>query len=150
MIRAGDLCNRRVATVAVADAVATAVETMRREHIGDVVVVTPDGGSSRPVGILTDRDVVIELLAPGVDPAQVTVGDCMSESVVTAREDEDLLIALQRMAKAGVRRLPIVDGGGHLSGILSIDDVIGFLGQASASVAEIVAEGRTRESVLRR
>jgi CBS domain-containing protein len=150
MIRAGDLCNRRVVTAAPGDAITTAVEAMRREHVGDVVVVSAGTAGPQPVGILTDRDVVVELLAPGVATERVTVGDCMSESTVTAREDEDLLVALRRMAQAGVRRLPIVNGAGNLCGILSVDDVLGFIGQASAAVGEIIAEGRAKESARRR
>lgn len=150
MIRVGDLCKRRVVTVAPGDPIQAAVETMRREHVGDVVVVTPGTAGSTPVGILTDRDVVIELLAEDVDLDRVTVGDCMSEAIITAREDEELLIALQRMAGTGVRRLPVVDGGGCLTGILSVDDVIGFIGEATSAVAEIIAEGRSRETTRRR
>lgn len=150
VIRVGDLCGRSVSTVAPDDAISTAVTLMRREHIGDVVVVVPVDGGARPVGILTDRDVVVELMAPGIDARQVAVGDCMSEAIVTAREDEDLLVALQRMAAAGTRRLPIVDARGCLSGILTVDDVLSFLGKAAAAIAEIIAEGRSRESIRRR
>ncbi len=150
MIRVGDLCIRRVVTVAPGDSIQAAVETMRREHVGDVVVVTPGTTGLTPVGILTDRDVVIELLAEDVDPDRVTVGDCMSEAIITAREDEELLIALQRMAGTGVRRLPVVDAGGCLTGILSVDDVIGFIGEVTAALAEIIAAGRSRETTRRR
>lgn len=149
MSRAGDLCNRRVTTVAPDDAIASAVELMRREHVGDVIVTTSGPDGQRPARILTDRDVVVELLAPGISQNQVTVGDCMTEELVVAREDEDLLVALERMAARGVRRLPVVDHRGLLAGILSVDDVLAFIGEASAAITEIIAQGRTRERVRR-
>lgn len=150
MIRVGDLCNRRVVTVTPGDTIAAAVETMRREHVGDVVVVTQEAAGPTPVGILTDRDVVIELLADGIEPDRVTAGDCMSEAIITAREQDELLLALKRMSGTGVRRLPIVDADGRLTGILSVDDVISFVGQATAAVGEIIAESRSRETARRR
>jgi CBS domain-containing protein len=146
MIRVADLCKRRVVTVAPGDAIQSAIATMRREHVGDVVVVTQGAAGPTPVGILTDRDVIIELLAENIDLDRITVGDCMSEAIITARNDEELLVALQRMAGTGVRRLPIVDASGLLTGILSVDDVIAFIGEATSAVAEIIAEGHSRES----
>jgi CBS domain-containing protein len=123
---------------------------MRAEHVGSVVVVEERGGERRPLGIVTDRDIVIEAVAAGLDAGTLTAGDVMGQRLVTVNEEDDVLTALARMREHGVRRLPVVDRAGRLAGILTIDNLLeAFSEQLEAAVGVVKAE-QTRETTLRR
>jgi CBS domain-containing protein len=122
---------------------------MREEHVGDLVVVEPRNGASVPVGILTDRDIVLGVVAKAVDPTDVTVGDTMTRELLTVREDASLEFALREMRRYGVRRAPVVRANGDLVGVISIDDVIQHLAVQLSRLADLIrleqdAELRTR------
>src|SRR5690606_4226315 len=102
------VCNHNVATSARdADVLAAAVR-MREEHVGTLIVVESRGAASAPIGIITDRDIVVGIVARQVSPESVTVGDLMSENLVTVKQDNGIEFALQSMSQAGVRRAPVV------------------------------------------
>jgi CBS domain-containing protein len=145
----GEICNRSVISVAKDASVLEAVREMRTHHIGDVIVTDRVDGAEKPVGIVTDRDIVIEVLAEEVDPQSVTVGDIMSPTLVTAPHDAGLFDTLRFMGVKGVRRLPIVADDGTLYGILSVDDVIAVLTKEVSFVADIAARQIERESSVR-
>jgi CBS domain-containing protein len=126
-----------------------AARLMRAQHVGDVVVVETAGAASRPVGILTDRDIVLELIAKETDLNQITVGDAMSYELFTLPEDMDLLLAVGEMRSHAVRRAPVVNAEGMLVGILSIDDVLGVLAELLKDLSCLVSKGRRREKSLR-
>ena len=92
---------------------------MTAEGVGSVVVVDED---DRPVGIVTDRDLVIEVLEPRLDPTEVTANDLMTETLVTVETGAGILDATTTMSEHGVRRLPVVDGDGALAGMVTLDD----------------------------
>src|SRR5262245_26904276 len=118
----GEICTRTVTTIHPAETVVDAAQRMRDEHVGDVVVV--DDGR-RPLGILTDRDIVVSAVAQSPDQLHaLRVSDVMSREVVTALSHEAVEDALSRMRKLGVRRLPVVSGDGRLVGIISLTDVL--------------------------
>ena len=148
-MRIAEICSRSVSVIAPEQSIREAAELMRRDHIGDVVVARREASGLRPLGILTDRDLVVQLLAPGVEPDRIGVRDAMTQDLVVAREDEDLIATLQRMSSRGIRRIPVVDAAGLLTGILSIDDVLVLVGRAGVAIAEILSRGRERESALR-
>jgi CBS domain-containing protein len=102
---------------------------MREHHVGDVVVVEERHGRRFPVGILSDRDIVVEVLAEDLAPEAVDIGDLMSADLLTAREGDALLDAIKRMKERGVRRLPVVDEAGALVGILALEDLIELIGE---------------------
>jgi len=131
----GSLSNPNVATVDAAAGIAEAAITMREAHVGDLVVVEQRGGRRVPVGMLTDRDLVVEVLAEKVDPESVRVGDVMSTDVITVRADNGLDFALGEMERRGLRRLPVVDSDGTLVGIVSIDDVVDHVARLAGHVA---------------
>ncbi|MDI1245115.1 MAG: CBS domain-containing protein [Rhodoferax sp.] len=121
-------------------------QLMRRHHIGALVVV--DGlDKSKPVGIVTDRDLVLELMSEGLDPAVFTAGDIMSVDLVTVSPDMDAMDAVQLMRKYRLRRLVIVDTSGHLSGIVTIEDVLAMLTRELADLAVDLASARDRETL---
>jgi CBS domain-containing protein len=148
-VKAGEICNHHVVTVAPDDSIRTAAEMMRQHHVGDVVVAERSGESLYPLGILTDRDIVVEVIAENIGLDDVTVRDTMSDRLVTAGEDDDLLVTLMQMRENGVRRLPVVNGKGHLVGILTADDVIGLVARELAEVWALIVHQQGRETEMR-
>jgi len=145
----GEYCNREVVVVERSEPVREAVRLMRKHHVGSVVVVEKKGESATPIGLLTDRDIVIEVLAEDVDPAKVSIGDIMSTSPVTVDESATLLEALEIMRKQGVRRLLVVNTGGLLLGMLAVDDLLELLGEQVGALVELIRTEQQHERVLR-
>ena len=138
----GDICNRSVVIAPKTEMIVDAAKRMRTSHVGDLVVVENRNGRHFPVGIVTDRDIVISVVAG--DPEHLTyllVSDVMTSDLVTAKEQESTEAALKKMQQYGVRRLPVVDEDGALVGILTLDDVLRYLtGQQSELVALVARE----------
>ena len=130
-MNAYDLCQRHVVTVRRFEELSTAVWMMRERNVGCLVVVDPAGafGGWRPVGLLTDRDIVTNVFARDCDPHTVVVEDVMVLNPVTVWTSSSIDESLQRMRTAGVRRVPVVDDRGCLSGILALDDIFEHLAQ---------------------
>lgn len=149
-MKTGDVCNREVVFIQRDASVFEAAALMREHHVGDLVVVEEQNGRRAPVGILTDRDLVLEVIAEGVDLGGVVVGDIMSFELVTAGEDDDLFDTLKRMRLKGVRRLPVVDRGGALVGIVTVDDLLDLLAEQVSDLARIIQREQTRERERRR
>ena len=145
----GDICNRDTVFTTRDSSVAAAAQLMREQHVGDLVVVEERSGRRVPVGILTDRDLVVEILAKQVDMGAVTVGDVMSSELVTARESDELYDTMQRMRAKGVRRVPVVDAAGALAGIVSVDDFLDLLADELTALARLVSRGQARERLKR-
>jgi CBS domain-containing protein len=144
----GDLCRRDVVTATTATSLTELSQLMRTNHVGSVVV-TGAGGERKPLGIVTDRDIVVEVLAMGLNPAAVTAGDIMSTSPAVSRDGDDVLWALKIMRDRGVRRLPVVDDKGDLAGMLAFDDLMQHVGTTLGDIAQVigterVVEGRRR------
>jgi len=108
-------------------------------------VVEQEGEAVRPVGIVTDRDLVMEVLAEGVEPSTVTVSDIMNTEVVIAAESDDFLQALDRMRNEGVRRMPVIGPAGRLAGILAVDDALELLAEAIGRIPQLVRHERRKE-----
>jgi len=147
----GEICTRDTVITTRDATVAAAARLMRQHHVGTLVVVDAvNGGKRVPVGIVTDRDAVIEVMATGLDPNTITVGDIMGPELVTARESEGVLETMQIMRCKGVRRLPIVGKSGELIGIVSIDDLLEILAEEISELAKVVAREQARETATRR
>jgi CBS domain-containing protein len=122
---------------------------MRKHHVGDVVVV--DNMTGRvPVGILTDRDIVIETLALGIDAETFTAGDLMSTPVVTVGQDEGYAETLHLMRTHALRRMPVVTASGALCGIVTIDDLVNKLALELSLLADAIAGQPDRERQVRK
>ena len=117
--------------------VAEAAEAMRGKNVGCLVVVN----AGRPVGMLTDRDIVMEVVALGKDPDAVRVGDVMHKHAATIPADAGLMDAAHMFAKTGVRRLPVVTKSGEIVGIISLDDLMILLGNEMGHVAAALTAG---------
>ncbi len=145
----GEMCNRDVVVIAKDDTITEAARLMRHHHVGALVVTAEREGLTVPVGILTDRDLVVEVLAQDVDPRAVTIGDIMSAELLTARSADSLWDTLQRMRQSGARRVPVVDDGGGLQGIVAVDDILELLAEELGVLARLVARERRREEAQR-
>lgn len=144
----GAVCSRQVATCVAEMSALDVAKIMRCDHVGDLVVVEYRSGDPVPVGIVTDRDLVIKVMAMGLNPNHVTVGDVMSRDLIIAYEGEVLDVAMQRMRGSGVRRIPLVDSAGILVGIVSLDDIVKMLGFTLTNVSRVGrAEHREQVSV---
>jgi predicted transcriptional regulator len=132
------VCNHNVSTVRPDTGVVEAARQMREEHVGDLIVVEHRAGRRVPVGIITDRDITVAVVAKGVAPNDVTVADAMSTELLTVHPDNGLEFALREMRRAGVRRAPVVDAEDDLIGVLSIDDVLDHLAVQLEHIADIV------------
>lgn len=141
----GSICNHNVATIEPDADIAKAAERMRKEHVGDLIVAEFKEARLVPVGIITDRDIVVSVVAKKVDPSTLTVGDVMSEDLLTVREDNGIDFALREMRRYGVRRVPVVGSAGELVGVLSINDVIDYLGAQLGHIGDIIRFGQSAE-----
>jgi CBS domain-containing protein len=124
---------------------------MREKHIGYLVVVDPEvvDQSLRPVGVLTDRDIVVSVVARETDPRALRVGDVMTQQPVTVGSAEPVERALREMRRIGVRRLPVVGQRGELIGVLSLDDVLEVLAGELQNIAGSIRNERVIEGSLR-
>lgn len=145
----GDICSRAVVSIGVNGPVRQAAEMMRNYHVGSLVVTEGSDGAQTPVGMLTDRDIVVGIVAKDVDPLTVTVGDIMSPDPLIAAEEDDVGEILEDMRKQGVRRIPVVDETDKLIGIFALDDLLQMLAVQMDLVAGIVGSQRLEETRLR-
>ena len=139
-----DICNRNVVVTGRDTTVSDGATLMRNMHIGDLVVAETDD-DNRPIGLVTDRDIVVEVVAAGLDPTSLTVGDIMSDSIESVRGDKDFWDALDHMRQRDIRRQPIVDAQGDLEGILTLDDALGLVGEAIDSLSDLIRNEVERE-----
>jgi CBS domain-containing protein len=149
---AGEFCTRQVVTIHREDTLVEAAQRMRKHHVGTLVVVDEDekDGQRTPVGVVTDRDLVVCVLTGSrANVERLVVDDVMSRHPFTVGEEEDLLAALNKMRNFGVRRLPIVNDKGGLEGILTFDDLIELVAEQLSSLSNLVSRGRRRESEVR-
>lgn len=148
-MRVIDICGKSMVVARIDDSIQELAQTMRKHRVGTLVIVDGTGNSVRPCGIVTDRDLVVAVLARDVAPDALTAGDLMSTDLVTVDAQADPFEALSQMHSAGVRRLPVVDADDMLVGILAMDDLLGVfadaLGQFKGLIAhEFEAEQRAR------
>ena len=148
-MRVGEICNREVVVIDADSSVVEAAKVMREYHVGDVVVVSEKYGKQSPIGILTDRDIAIEIVAKGTDPEAVSVGDAMSFELVTADENDDLMHVIEIMRDRGIRRIPVVDAEEVLLGILSVDDVLDLISEIFVDIVHLVDRQNRRETRTR-
>jgi CBS domain-containing protein len=141
-----ELVTRHVAVVFPHDTIETAAKVMREKHVGDVVVVEPGLSGMVPIGILTDRDIVVGLVAQGITDLQhITVKDAMATDLVTAGADEDITYVLERMRRFSVRRMPVINSLEVLVGIVTYDDLVRWMAHGLANFTELFPEQQEQE-----
>jgi CBS domain-containing protein len=140
----GEICVRDVIVCTGTTTIQEAARLMLQHNVGDVLIVDDSRGKRIPVGIITDRDIVVGIVALKLDPARTTTGDLMKKEVVTVREDQGVFETIQHMRMNGIRRMPVVDRNGALVGILSIDDLIQLLAEEMSELAKLISKEQPR------
>jgi CBS domain-containing protein len=148
-MRVGEYCNREVVVVEEEKSVTEAAAVMRQYHVGDVVICKARYGKQIPVGIITDRDIALEIVAKGSDPESIRVGDAMSFDLTTVSEHDDLMHVIEVMRDKGIRRVPVIDADEALVGILTVDDIVDLLSEVLVDLAHLVDRQKKRETRLR-
>ena len=145
------LCSRNVVTVRKIDEVIAAARLMRERHVGFLVVTEPDfaGTIERPIGVLTDRDIVVSIIARERDPRSLVVGDVMTENPVVLDRFDSIAAAVSEMRRIGVRRMPVTGELGQLFGVLSLDDVLDALAGELHNLAGAVRNEQRIENAMR-
>jgi CBS domain-containing protein len=146
----GELCNREVIFAYRDTRLVEAARLMREHHVGSLVVVVDRLSERVPVGILTDRDIVVAVVAKELDPRTLTAGEVMSRELFSVREEDGIADALRLMRECGVRRLPVLTHSGALAGIVTIDDLLELVGEELGDFVRTVKSERVRETRVRR
>ncbi len=141
----GAICNREVITVRRESTALNAAKLMRKYHVGDVVVIETHNEKAIPIGIVTDRDIVIELIATELDCNVITCGDIMLEKLAVINENAGVFEAIQGMTAKGVRRLPVIDDEGGLIGIVTLDDLLLTLAKELGMLSKLVHRQQKNE-----
>lgn len=144
-----ELATRIVVTADSHQTVERAAKLMRDKHVGDVVVVDEQERSRRPMGIVTDRDIVISVTALGLDASVLTLADIMFPRLYAPKEDEDADAVIQKMKQLGIRRAPVVDADGRLCGIFTMDDYLEYLGKGLGTLKELIKSEKGHEEQSR-
>lgn len=147
-MKIGDVCTPQVVCTHRGATVTEAAQLMREFHVGTLVVTDGEQQAVTPVGLLTDRDVVIGVVAQRIDPDTILVGEIMNPTLITAFEDDDIHETIQKMGLKGVRRLPVVDPTGKLVGIVSEDDLLEQLSREMVTLAAISQRQQAKEAIL--
>jgi CBS domain-containing protein len=149
-VKAAELCIREVVIASRETSIADAARLMREHHIGCLVVTDDIAGHPSPVGILTDRDIVIEVIAKDIPLGDVTVGDVMTFALLKVSEDEELFDVAQRMRARGVRRVPVITADtGALAGIIAMDDILSLLSQELSLLSTLTSREAEQEASKR-
>ena len=141
-----EICNRSVVVTAAKTSVQDAARLMREHHVGSLVVVEETARGRKPVGIVTDRDIVVEVVAARVEASTVTVGEIMGPGLVTARETAEPWDTIALMRREGVRRIPVLSDDGFLVGIVTVDDLLEILAEQLDGLAKVITAEQTREA----
>lgn len=145
----GELCTREVIVAYQDDSIVEIAKLMRKYHVGDIVIVDRQKKQKQPIGIITDRDIVLELVAREVDISQVTAGDIMSADLLVVSEQDEVSVVLEQMRTKGVRRIPVINHNKELIGIVTENDIIELISEQLSSLAALVEKGAHLEHVNR-
>ena len=147
----GDICTRDVVIAGPDMTVREAARLMAQHHVGNLVVVREQAkGRVVPIGIITDRDIVRNVVAEALDASVFTLGDLGIRELVTARSDQGIFECMQNMRMNGIRRMPVVDQDGRLVGIVSLDDLIQLLAEEMGELGKVISREQAHEEAIRR
>ena len=143
-------CTKPATTVTKDSNIEEAAKLMREFHVGNLVVVDGKGINAKPIGILTDRDIVMSTVALGIDPADMDVGEIMSTNLYTIKSNESIYRVIGLMKEYGVRRVPVVNEEGGLVGVLSVADLLALLSNELQEIANLPKKQKQIEETRRR
>lgn len=141
--------RRPVVGISVDATLVECARLMHDRHVGSLIVLSSRDGRDVPIGMLTDRDIATEVVAFQLDPSALTAEDIMSGPVICLPATTTLSQALTTMREAGVRRLPLVDAQGELTGIVSVDDLFAALTEQLSDLVLAGQAARDREHAQR-
>lgn len=144
-MRVQDICTHHVAHIVATESLIEAVVMMRERPVGNVVVVENLDGKRRPIGFLTDRDIVVSVVAAGLAAENLVVGDVMTKPVYCCGGSQDVFDAIAIMREHGIRRLPVLDEDGSLIGIVAASDIWIVLSNQLKLLGEISVRERIGE-----
>ncbi len=149
-MKAGHICTRDVCVISRDETIQAAARRMRDCHVGCLVLTDdPDSDYPTPRGIITDRDIVVRVVAAGQpDIGSMRVGDIAHRPLVTATRDEAMETVLARMEDEGVRRIPIIDEAGRLVGILTMDDILAIISDRLLAMVDLIRRGPRFEQAM--
>ncbi len=147
-MKAGKLCKHPVIVATREMTIKDAAALMRAEHVGALVIID-DAESNHPIGMLTDRDIVVGGVALNLDLDAITVEILMTDAPVTVKAGDTTEQAFARMRLHGARRLPVVGADGALVGILTMDDLIEEMGKQLANLGKTALRAGEREAKRR-
>jgi Predicted signal-transduction protein containing cAMP-binding and CBS domains len=142
-------CVRDVVCSSRDTSIVDAAALMRHRHVGNVIVVDQIGVQRVPIGIVTDRDIVVEVVAAGLDPKLIKLGDLVLAPLTTIGEGAGYAETVRLMSVKGIRRMPVVDAAGGLIGIITLDDMLHQLAAPLAALSELAGRGRRYETLTR-
>jgi CBS domain-containing protein len=145
----GDLCNKDLVVAYLDDTLYEAAKLMRQRHVGSLIVVSKDEKGLRPIGIITDRDIIIEVVAEEINLKAITLKDIMTTHPIVARENDGIHETLQSMREKGVRRIPVVDLQGYLIGIITTDDILKILADKLGNLTSFIQQEQNAGDVSR-
>ena len=135
----GDICSKNVVYVLQQDSVLDVARIMREKHVGSVVVVENMQGEIRPQGMITERDLVLEVLTAKLDPSVVKAEDILTCELICVTETHDIKEALKYLRYYGVRRAPVVNVNGILVGLFSIVDSLSILSKEFSEIVNLLS-----------
>lgn len=144
-----EICTRKVVVIPESMPLNEAARMMREHHVGCLVVVKEEDKQQIPVGLLTDRDIVVEAVAMELDTKTVLAGEAMSRALILAMESDSVTKALRLMRDHGIRRLPVVSSNGALTGVVTLDDIIGSVSNELSDMNRLIMWERNREGGFR-
>lgn len=153
-MRVADVCSHHVVCIGPEAVVQEAAELMQKQQVGALVITSYSSGKRTPLGIVTDRDIVTNVIAAGKNPKTLSVAEVMAGSLATCRGDHELFDVIGLMHQRGIRRVPVVDAQNVLIGIVTVDDIIGALAEHVGILArsligdETLEERRSDESTV--
>ena len=144
-----DFCNRNVVCAARDTTIVQAAIPMRQNHVGDLVVAESVGERRKPIGKVTDRDIVVEVIAAGLDPQELKLGDLLVGPLVTVSEKAGYAETVRLTSINGFRCVPVAGAAGDLMGIITLDDILRQLAGPLGQLAELTDRGRQHEIRMR-
>lgn len=144
-----DIIKTSVITLTKEATVLEAAQIMREQHVGSIIIVDQTKDQSKPIGIVTDRDIVVQLIAKQVPLESIEVQDIMASNLILSNEEEDVYSVIRKMRTHGVKRIPVINGEGYLKGIVSFEDLFLELSRELTDLARLYLKTKDNEKTLR-
>lgn len=144
-MRVRDICRQQMHLIGPGITARAAAEAMRDAHVATLLVADEAAGEAALLGVVTDRDLVLRVMAVGASAEAVAVADAMTRQVVVCRDDQDIADAIRLMRSSGVRRLPVLDAAGRPIGLVTADDLYSALAAQMRDLGQMTLKERVHE-----